>query len=56
MRTLTSEELIQVYGGDGTNRFEGVFGTQATPLAVDVGPEDGQTFVIDIGKRTARRQ
>ena len=45
----------QVYGSDG-DRLEEVFGMENTRLEVDVGPEEGQTVVIDLGKRTARRQ
>jgi hypothetical protein len=45
----------QVYGTND-DRLEEVFSMEATQLEVEVGPEEGQTFVIDLGKRTAKRQ
>jgi hypothetical protein len=48
--------ISEIYGGGGSNRFEEVFSMETSPLVVDVGPEEGQTIVIDLGKRTAKRQ
>lgn len=46
----------QIYGGDGKDRFEGGFDAARSPLTADVGSEPGQTFVIDIGKRSVQKQ
>jgi hypothetical protein len=48
--------VSQVYRGDGRNRFGPTFDEDRTPLAADVGPEEEQTFLIDIGKKTVTRQ
>jgi len=46
----------QIYGGDGTNRFEATFDGDKTPLVADVGAEEGQTFVIDVAQKTVQKQ
>ena len=47
----------QIYGGgDGTDRFEETFGVEKTPLVAEVGSEEGQTFVIDLGTKTVTKQ
>src|SRR5262249_53098954 len=37
----------QIYGGDGTDRFAPLF-TGKKPFIVDVGPEKGQHFIVDV--------
>jgi hypothetical protein len=34
------------------DRFEAVFDAKKPPLIVDVGPDPGQSIVIDVGTRT----
>jgi hypothetical protein len=46
----------QIGGGDGRNRFAPTFDEDRTPLVADVGAEETQTFVIDIGKKTVTKQ
>lgn len=46
----------QVYGGTGKDRFEALFSSKKPPLIADVGPEKGQTFIIDVGKWTVQKQ
>jgi hypothetical protein len=48
--------VSQVYRGDGRNRFAPTFDEDRTALVADVGPEEEQTFHIDIGKKTVTRQ
>jgi hypothetical protein len=38
----------QIYGGDGTDRFAPLFNGKK-PFIVEVGPEKGQHFLIDVG-------
>jgi hypothetical protein len=45
----------QVYGGDGADRFAARFEGKK-PLAVEVGPEKGQHFVIDVGTMTVTKR
>jgi hypothetical protein len=49
------------YGGGGEDRFARMFpGANAPanlkPILVEIGAEDGQTIVVDVGKRTATKQ
>jgi hypothetical protein len=46
-----------IYGGasGNPNRFEAL-AKKTPPLTVEVGPEDGQAFEIDIGKWTAKKR
>lgn len=46
----------QVYGGDNSNRFEKSFDVTNSPIVADVGPAEGQTFVIDLGRRSVTKQ
>lgn len=46
----------EIYGGDGTNRFETAFDSQTTPLKAEVGGEEGQHFLIDLKKKTVTKQ
>jgi hypothetical protein len=46
------EIVSQLYGGDGSDRFEAVFDAAVTPLVLEVGPEEGQEFVIDLYRKT----
>jgi hypothetical protein len=46
----------QVSGGDGKNRFSPAFDEDRTPLVADVGPEETQAFIIDIGKKSVTKQ
>jgi hypothetical protein len=50
------EVVSEIYGGEGGNRFEELFDAEVTPLTATVGPEDGQEFVIDLGRRTVTRR
>jgi hypothetical protein len=44
-------------GGGGPERFGEDFDSEKTPLAADVGTEEGQVFVIDVGtKRVTRKK
>jgi hypothetical protein len=45
----------QIYGGDGKDRFAEFF-EEAGPLAAEVADKDGQTFIIDLGKKTVTKQ
>src|SRR5262249_7800881 len=45
----------QVNGSNDKSRFEALFSPQKPPLTVDVGPEKGQTFRIDIGQWTVTK-
>jgi hypothetical protein len=38
------------------DRFEAVFGPTKPPLTVDVGPEQGQQFIIEVGARTVTKR
>jgi hypothetical protein len=51
---LTSD----IYGSDRGDRFEPLFDARAKrpPLVADVGPEEGQTFVIDVGQWTVQKR
>jgi hypothetical protein len=40
----------------GIDRFEEVFNTQSTPLVAEIGSEEGQFFVIDVGTRKVTRK
>lgn len=46
----------QIYSGDGTDRFADHFGPENSPLVAEVGAEEGQTFVIDLGRKTVTKQ
>ncbi len=46
----------QIYSGDGTDRFAALFEEGKPPLIADVGDQEGQTFVIDLGKRQVTKQ
>jgi hypothetical protein len=41
--------------GDGKGRFA-AFASDRSPLEAEVGPEEEQTFVIDIARKTVRKQ
>jgi hypothetical protein len=43
-------------GADAGNRFSPTFDSDRTPLTADVGEEEGQTFVIDLAKKTVTKQ
>jgi hypothetical protein len=45
----------QIYGGDGKDRFADFF-EEVGPLAAEVAEKDGQTFIIDLGKKTVTKQ
>jgi hypothetical protein len=51
-RVVVSSQLYQ----QSKDRFEAVFDQNKPPLTVDVGPESGQQFLIDVGKRTATKR
>jgi hypothetical protein len=46
----------QIYGGDGTNRFEQLFDEAKAPLIAEVGDKDGQNFIVDLGNWTVSKQ
>jgi hypothetical protein len=46
----------QVGYGEAGDRFAKLFDGKKPPLIAEVGPEDGQVFVIDIGKWTVAKQ
>ncbi|MCI0700236.1 MAG: hypothetical protein L0241_04035 [Planctomycetia bacterium] len=50
------EIVSEIYGGDGTNRFEELFDAEITPFLATVGAEEGQEFIIDIGKKTLTKR
>jgi hypothetical protein len=50
-----------IYGGDGEDRFATMFpsskeSSPLKPITVEIGAEENQTILIDIGKRTATKQ
>jgi hypothetical protein len=45
----------QVHRG-GRIRFAPTFDQDRTPLVADAGPEEEQTFLIDVGKRTVTKR
>ena len=48
--------ISSIAGPDGIDRFAAAFALDKSPLQAEVGPEPEQTFVIDIGKKTVRKQ
>lgn len=47
----------RIYGGEeDTNRFEGHFDAEVTPLEADVGAEEGQEFDVDLGTRRVTKK
>jgi hypothetical protein len=51
-RVVVSSQLYQ----KSHDRFEALFDAKAPPLLVDIGPEKGQHFIIDIGTRTVTKR
>jgi hypothetical protein len=45
-----------IEGGDGTNRFGESFDMSVTPLRAAVGPEEGQTFEVDLGTKKVTKK
>ena len=43
-------------GSEAGNRFSPTFDSDRTPLTADVGEEEGQTFVIDLARKTVTKQ
>jgi hypothetical protein len=46
----------QIYGGDTGDRFEHLFSNNRPLLVAEIGAEEGQNFVIDLGKMTVTKQ
>jgi hypothetical protein len=44
-----------IEGGGDDNRFEASVNQKEPPLIAEVGPEDGQSFTIDVGARTVKK-
>jgi hypothetical protein len=51
-RVVVSSQLYQ----QSKDRFEAVFDEKKPPLLVDVGPEEEQHLIIDVGKRTVTKR
>jgi hypothetical protein len=51
-RVIASSQIYQ----KNEDRFEAVFDEKKPPLIAEVGPEEGQSFVIDVGKRTLTKR
>jgi hypothetical protein len=49
---VVSSQLYQ----QSKDRFEAVFDNKKPPLIVDVGPDSGQHFIIDVGTRTVTKR
>jgi hypothetical protein len=48
--------ISQINGDTSRDRFATQFGADKTPLTAEVGPEEEQTFIIDLGTKTVKKQ